>query len=158
MLEVSERVTDLYLLGNKLRSKSTQFMGLQSKVLAIEICSPNCSQFLGLCRRKRGLLPRRQNGMREWGWSFVGQSACLCLERPWIVNHSLLGCHDGFYTLTSQDPYLLGTPHSKTIIVYIVVWVFFWKATCPKNPSLSVNEKSHYHFGCCYLNLKVLEF
>lgn len=50
----------MYLLGNKLRSKSTQFMGLPSKVLAIEICSPNCSQFLGLFRRKRGLLPRRQ--------------------------------------------------------------------------------------------------
>lgn len=57
----------------------------------------------------------------------------LTLRAPWCLLY-----------LDQSDPYILGTSHSKTIIIfYIVVWVFFWKATCPKNPSLSVNEKSH---------------
>lgn len=57
----------------------------------------------------------------------------LTLRAPWFLLY-----------LDQSDPYILGTSHSKTIIIfYIVVWVFFWKATCPKNPSLSVNEKSH---------------
>lgn len=68
----------------------------------------------------------------------------LTLRAPWCLLY-----------LDQSGPLHIGNSHSKTIIVlYNLLWVFFWKASCPKNPSLSVNEKSHLSLWLLLFNLE----